>query len=79
MPKKLQEKLKKIPDLDVLTEEPMLTAQIIKERLEDIDIKNVIIVNPTAMVNGAGNKYLNALVYFEVKLNWCWKLRFQFQ
>jgi hypothetical protein len=44
MPKNLQHKLKKIPDFDVLSEEPMLTAQIIKERLADIDVKNVKII-----------------------------------
>jgi len=44
MPKNLQHKLKKIPDFDVLSEEPMLTAQIIKERLSDINVKNVKII-----------------------------------
>jgi hypothetical protein len=44
MPKNLQHKLEKIPDFDVLSEEPMLTAQIVKERLEDIDVKNVKII-----------------------------------
>ena len=44
MPKHLKDKLRKIPDFDVLSEEPMLAAQIVKERLEDIDIKNVKIV-----------------------------------
>ena len=44
MPKKLQHKLEKIPDFDVLSEEPMLTAQIIKERLSDINVKNVKII-----------------------------------
>jgi hypothetical protein len=44
MPKKLQHRLQKIPDFDVLTEEPILTAQIVKERLEDIDVKNVKII-----------------------------------
>jgi hypothetical protein len=44
MPKNLQHKLKKIPDFDVLSEEPMLTAQIVKERLSDIDVKNVKII-----------------------------------
>ena len=47
MPKNLRHKLQKIPDFDVLSEEPLLTAQIIKERLTDIDVKNVkIIVRP---------------------------------
>jgi len=44
MPKDLERKLQKIPDFDVLSEEPMLTAQIIKERLSDIDVKNVKII-----------------------------------
>lgn len=44
MPKNLQHKLQKIPDFDVLSEEPMLTAQIVKERLSDIDVKNVKII-----------------------------------
>ena len=44
MPKKLQHKLEKIPDFDVLSEEPMLTAQIIKERLSDINVKNIKII-----------------------------------
>ena len=44
MPKKLRHKLHKIPDFDVLSEEPLLTAQIVKERLTDIDVKNVKIV-----------------------------------
>ena len=44
MPKHLKHKLEKIPDFDVLSEEPMLTAQIVKERLADIDVKNVKII-----------------------------------
>ena len=44
MPKNLRHKLEKIPDFDVLSEEPMLTAQIIKERLSDLDVKNVKII-----------------------------------
>jgi len=44
MPKNLQHKLQKIPDFDVLSEEPMLTAQIVKERLGDINVKNVKII-----------------------------------
>jgi len=44
MPKNLQHKLQKIPDFDVLSEEPMLTAQIVKERLSDISVKNVKII-----------------------------------
>lgn len=44
MPKKLKHQLEKIPDFDVLSEEPMLTAQIVKERLADINVKNVKII-----------------------------------
>lgn len=44
MHKKLKQKLEKFPDFDVLSTEPLLTAQIVKERLEDIDIQNVNII-----------------------------------
>jgi hypothetical protein len=44
MPKHLRHKLQKIPDFDILSEEPLLTAQIVKERLADIDVKNVKII-----------------------------------
>ena len=44
MPKKLRHQLEKIPDFDVLSEEPMLTSQIVKERLSDINVKNVKII-----------------------------------
>lgn len=44
MPKNLRHKLEKIPDFDVLSEEPMLTAQIVKERLADINVKDVKII-----------------------------------
>jgi len=44
MPKHLQTKLKKIPDFDVLSEEPKKTADILKERLADEGIKNVKII-----------------------------------
>jgi len=44
MPKNLRHKFEKIPDFDVLSEEPMLTAQIVKERLADINVKNVKII-----------------------------------
>lgn len=46
MPKNLQKKLKKIADFDVLSEEPETTAQIVKERLNDIGIKCKIIKRP---------------------------------
>ena len=44
MPKQLRYQLEKIPDFDVLSEEPILTAQIVKERLSDINVKNVKII-----------------------------------
>lgn len=44
MPYHLQKKLEKIPDFDVLSEEPLLTAEIVKERLNDSNIKNVKII-----------------------------------
>ena len=44
MPKNLKRQLEKIPDFDVLSEEPLLTAQIVKERLDDIDVKDVKII-----------------------------------
>ena len=44
MPGDLQRKLYKIPDFDVLSEDPLLTAQIVKERLQDIGVKYVKIV-----------------------------------
>ena len=44
MPKNLQHKLEKIADFDVLSNEPETTAQIIKERLKDINVKNVKII-----------------------------------
>jgi hypothetical protein len=44
MPKYLRKKLHHIPDFDVLSEEPLETAQIVKERLEDINISNVKVI-----------------------------------
>ena len=44
MPKKLQKKIKPIPDFDVLSNEPRRTAEILKERLRDSGIANVDIV-----------------------------------
>ena len=44
MPKNLKHKLEKIPDFDVLSEEPLLTAEIVKERLNDINVKDVKII-----------------------------------
>jgi hypothetical protein len=44
MPFKFRKQIEKIPDFDVISEEPLLTAQIIKERLADIGIHNVKII-----------------------------------
>jgi hypothetical protein len=44
MPVKLRKKLKKIPDFDVLSDEPQKSAIMIKERLGYEDIKNVKII-----------------------------------
>ena len=44
MPKKLKHNFEKMPDFDVIAEEPLITSQIIKERLNDNGIKNVKIV-----------------------------------
>ena len=44
MPKNLKHKFEKMPDFDVLSEEPILTAQIVKERLADVNVKNVKII-----------------------------------
>jgi hypothetical protein len=44
MPKNLQHKLEKIADFDVLSNDPETTAQIVKERLKDVGIKNAKIV-----------------------------------
>jgi len=44
MPQHLRRQLLKIPDFDVLSEEPTVTAQIIKERLNDINVKHVKII-----------------------------------
>jgi hypothetical protein len=44
MPKDVKRKLEKIPDFDVLSEEPLLVAEVVKERLNDEDIKHVKII-----------------------------------
>jgi hypothetical protein len=49
MPHSLQKKFKRYPDFDVLSEDPSKTAEIVKERLEDKDIKNVAIVKKPAI------------------------------
>jgi hypothetical protein len=49
MPKQFQHKINQIPDFDVFTENPQLVAEIVKERLEDINIKNVKIIRHDAV------------------------------
>jgi len=49
MPKEFQHKINQIPDFDVFTENPHLVAEIVKERLEDIDVKNVKIIKHEAV------------------------------
>lgn len=49
MPKEFQHKINQIPDFDVFTENPHLVAEIVKERLEDINIKNVKIIRHDAV------------------------------
>ena len=44
MPKNLQHKLERIADFDVLSNDPETTAQIVKERLKDINIRNAKII-----------------------------------
>jgi hypothetical protein len=44
MPKNLQHKLERIADFDVLSNDPETTSQIIKERLKDVNVKNVKII-----------------------------------
>jgi hypothetical protein len=44
MPKNLRRKLEKNPDFDVLSEDPLLTSQIVKERLADVGINDVKII-----------------------------------
>jgi hypothetical protein len=44
MPKNLRHKLEKIADFDVLSNDPETTAEIVKERLKDIGIKNAKIL-----------------------------------
>jgi hypothetical protein len=44
MPKNLRKKLDKIADFDVLSNEPETTAEIVKERLKDVGVKNTKII-----------------------------------
>jgi hypothetical protein len=49
MPKNLRKQLEKIPDFDVLSEDPLIVAQIVKERLTDINVKDVKIIKRPAV------------------------------
>jgi len=49
MPHNLQKKFEKIADFDVLSNDPETTAEIIKERLKDVNIKNVKILKRSAV------------------------------
>jgi hypothetical protein len=44
MPKNLRHKLEKIADFDVLSNDPLTTAEIVKERLKDIGVKHTKII-----------------------------------
>ena len=44
MPANLKRKIQNIADFDVLSNDPETTAEIVKERLKDIDISNVSII-----------------------------------
>ena len=44
MPEKLKHKLKKFADFDVLSNDPENTAEIVKERLNDLNIPNIKII-----------------------------------
>jgi hypothetical protein len=44
MPNNLQQKLQKVADFDALSNEPETTADIVKERLKDIGVKDVKII-----------------------------------
>lgn len=49
MPHQLKKRLQKVADFDVLSIEPQMTAQILKERLQDDGIKNVKIIAKPAI------------------------------
>lgn len=44
MPKNLRNKIKHIPDFDVLAHDPKKTADLVKKKLDDLNIKNVTII-----------------------------------
>ena len=49
MPKTLRSKVEHIPDFDVIAHEPETVAEIVKERLKDIGVKNVKIIKHEAI------------------------------
>jgi len=49
MPKKTKKLLQKIPDFDVLAEDPQRTATIVEERLEDAGFKNIKMIHHDAI------------------------------
>jgi len=49
MPNAVKKKFEKNPDFDVLSEDPETTAEIVKERLEDIGIKGIKIIKKPAI------------------------------
>jgi hypothetical protein len=49
MPANLRRKLEKIPDFDVLSEQPEMTAEIVVERLKEIGIKNAKVIKRPAL------------------------------
>jgi hypothetical protein len=49
MPKNLQKNLKKVADFDVISNDPKVTAEIVKERLHDIGVKEVKILKHDAV------------------------------
>lgn len=49
MPKNLRKKLENIADFDVLSNKPEVTSEVVKERLNDIGVKNVKIIKHDAV------------------------------
>jgi hypothetical protein len=49
MPKSQRRQVEKLPDFDVLSNDPETTAQIVKERLKDVGIKNTKIIKREAV------------------------------
>jgi hypothetical protein len=49
MPKSQRHQVEKLPDFDVLSNDPETTAQIVKERLKDVGIKNTKIIKREAV------------------------------